>query len=89
MRASPGASPVEVLFDALCVACGARPRPLPGVPQSLRGVLTVRDTDSVASLAAALHAARRVLVVGNGGIAMELVCVICCFFFLFFICGFS
>lgn len=35
-------------------------------------VLTVRDTHSVAQLAAALHGARRVAVVGNGGIALEL-----------------
>jgi hypothetical protein len=35
-------------------------------------VLTVRDTDSVARLSAALRGARRVAVVGNGGIALEL-----------------
>lgn len=35
-------------------------------------VLTIRDTDSVARLAARLRAARRVAVVGNGGIALEL-----------------
>ena len=35
-------------------------------------VLTIRDTDSVARLAAQLRGARRVAVVGNGGIALEL-----------------
>jgi DNA-binding MurR/RpiR family transcriptional regulator len=35
-------------------------------------VLTFRDTDSVQRLAQRLQAARRVVVVGNGGIALEL-----------------
>ena len=35
-------------------------------------VLTIRDTDSVARLAARLERSRRVVVVGNGGIALEL-----------------
>lgn len=35
-------------------------------------VLTIRDTDSVARLAARLRHSRRVVVVGNGGIALEL-----------------
>lgn len=38
-----------------------------------RRVLTIRDTDSVARLAAQLRGARRVAVVGNGGIALEVV----------------
>lgn len=37
-----------------------------------RRVLTIRDTDSVQRLAARLRGARRVAVVGNGGIALEL-----------------
>ena len=40
----------------------------------LRRVLTLRDTDSVATLAQRLRGARRIMVVGNGGIAMELMC---------------
>jgi len=35
-------------------------------------VLTIRDTDSVARLAQRLPSSRRVAVVGNGGIALEL-----------------
>jgi hypothetical protein len=35
-------------------------------------VLTLRDRDSVAELARRLPAARRVVLVGNGGIALEL-----------------
>ena len=38
-------------------------------------VVTVKDTDSVAALATRLRTARRIMVVGNGGIAMELMCV--------------
>ncbi len=38
-------------------------------------VLTLRDVDSVDALAARLVGARRVVLVGNGGIALELACV--------------
>jgi pyridine nucleotide-disulfide oxidoreductase domain-containing protein 1 len=63
-------------FDVCCVATGARPwvpKVFERAGEALRSrVLTVRDTDSVAVLRAAVGTARRVLVVGNGGIAMEL-----------------
>lgn len=58
-------------FDRLCVATGASPR----AAVSHQSVLTIRDTDSVATLNSRLASARRVLVVGNGGIALEFVCV--------------
>lgn len=49
---------------------------LPGVTAGLAGqILTLRDTDSVEKLAAHLEHARSVAVIGNGGIALELVCV--------------
>ena len=38
-------------------------------------MLQLRDTDDVRALAARLNTARRVLLVGNGGSALELVCV--------------
>jgi len=63
---------LEVPYDCLCVASGAVPRHLPLAPGSPT-VLTLRDTDSVATLAARLAGARRLLLVGNGGIALELV----------------
>lgn len=65
----------RVSFDVCCVATGARPY----MPKSLRDarfaelVLCIRDTDSVSELRRRISAARRVVVVGNGGIAMELV----------------
>ena len=43
------------------------------VAEVRRRVLTVRDTHSVAALAGALAGAGSVAVVGNGGIALELV----------------
>lgn len=58
----------SVPYGKLCVCAGARPRRLAESPH----VLTVRDTHSVAALRARLATARRVVVVGNGGIALEL-----------------
>lgn len=52
---------------------GARPRPLPGAQGCGDLVLTLRDVESVHSLEERLKSARRVVVVGNGGIATELV----------------
>ena len=66
-------------YDQLCVCSGAEPRSVPGgssdadVAAARRVTITVRDVDSVQRLRARLHTARRVLVAGNGGIAMELV----------------
>lgn len=60
----------RVRYGRVCVCTGARPRPIvEGHPL----VLTVRDTESVRTLQARVAGARRVLVVGNGGIATELV----------------
>ena len=56
-------------YDCLCLCCGAVPRPL----ASHALVLTLRDLHSVEELARRLRGARRVAVVGNGGIALELV----------------
>ena len=46
--------------------------PLPQVLADSRHVLMLRDRDSVAELARRLPAARRAVLVGNGGIALEL-----------------
>ncbi|XP_034235707.1 pyridine nucleotide-disulfide oxidoreductase domain-containing protein 1 [Thrips palmi] len=60
----------RVSFGRVCVCAGARPKPtLTDHPL----VLTLRDTESVRTLQARVAGARRVLVVGNGGIATELV----------------
>lgn len=57
-------------YEQLCVCAGARPRLIEkGNPY----VLGIRDTDSARTFQQHLTRARRVLVVGNGGIALELV----------------
>ncbi|KAG9471171.1 hypothetical protein GDO78_015525 [Eleutherodactylus coqui] len=57
-------------YEQLCVCAGARPRLIvEGNPY----VLGIRDTDSARTFQQHLARARRVLVVGNGGIALELV----------------
>ncbi|XP_069819823.1 pyridine nucleotide-disulfide oxidoreductase domain-containing protein 1 [Dendropsophus ebraccatus] len=57
-------------YDQLCVCTGARPRLIvEGNPY----VLGIRDTDSARTFQQHLTRARRVMVVGNGGIALELV----------------
>ncbi|XP_056408940.1 pyridine nucleotide-disulfide oxidoreductase domain-containing protein 1 isoform X2 [Hyla sarda] len=57
-------------YSQLCVCAGARPRLIvEGNPY----VLGIRDTDSARTFQQHLTKARRVLVVGNGGIALELV----------------
>ena len=64
-------------FSKLCIACGSSP--LPGPLPSLRWTLepfvhTIRDRSSVLSLSTlSKDAAKRVAVVGNGGVAMEVV----------------
>lgn len=57
-------------YEKLCVCSGARPKLL---SQDQPYVLGVRDTESVQELQKRLSSAKRILVVGNGGIALELV----------------
>eukprot|EP01025_Chloroclados_australasicus_P019666 TRINITY_DN2073_c1_g1_i2.p1 TRINITY_DN2073_c1_g1~~TRINITY_DN2073_c1_g1_i2.p1 ORF type:complete len:516 (+),score=81.64 TRINITY_DN2073_c1_g1_i2:225-1550(+) len=54
-------------FDKLCIATGASPKKF----SDNENVLTIRDTESVETLAKKLQGTRRAVVVGNGGIAME------------------
>lgn len=56
-------------FDRCLVATGAAPKLVSAHPN----VVGIRDTESVEELARRLASARRVLVVGNGGIALEVV----------------
>ena len=76
--AGPGEEDEELAYDRLCVCTGASPR-LP-VPRARGGahVTTLRDAESVGELCRRLAAGAgggrrpRVLLVGNGGIALEL-----------------
>ncbi|KAM5170402.1 pyridine nucleotide-disulfide oxidoreductase domain-containing protein 1 isoform 2-T2 [Mantella aurantiaca] len=57
-------------YDKLCLCAGARPKLImDGNPY----VLGIRDTDSAKNFQSHLVKSRRVVIVGNGGIALELV----------------
>ncbi|XP_058883862.1 pyridine nucleotide-disulfide oxidoreductase domain-containing protein 1-like [Acipenser ruthenus] len=57
-------------YEKLCICAGARPKLIThGNPH----VLGIRDTDSAQVFQKRLSSARRIAVVGNGGIALELV----------------
>ncbi|XP_033888769.2 pyridine nucleotide-disulfide oxidoreductase domain-containing protein 1 isoform X1 [Acipenser ruthenus] len=58
------------VYEKLCICAGARPKLIThGNPH----VLGIRDTDSAQVFQKRLSSARRIAVVGNGGIALELV----------------
>ncbi|XP_076153261.1 pyridine nucleotide-disulfide oxidoreductase domain-containing protein 1 [Alosa pseudoharengus] len=57
-------------YQKLCVCSGAKPKLL---AQNNPHVLGIRDTDNAQEFQKRLSTARRIVVVGNGGIALELV----------------
>eukprot|EP00698_Gefionella_okellyi_P001713 TRINITY_DN11582_c0_g1_i1.p1 TRINITY_DN11582_c0_g1~~TRINITY_DN11582_c0_g1_i1.p1 ORF type:complete len:483 (+),score=71.67 TRINITY_DN11582_c0_g1_i1:70-1518(+) len=57
-------------YDRVCVCSGAIPRLIDTVHPE---VLGIRDTDTVEDYKRRLDRARRAIVIGNGGIAMELI----------------
>lgn len=57
-------------YERLCICSGARPKLL--IQDNLY-VLGIRDTDSAQEFQKRLSKAKRIVVVGNGGIALELV----------------
>uniref|UniRef100_A0A8C6YUR2 Pyridine nucleotide-disulphide oxidoreductase domain 1 n=1 Tax=Nothoprocta perdicaria TaxID=30464 RepID=A0A8C6YUR2_NOTPE len=60
----------EYMYEKLCLCAGAKPKLiLEGNPY----VLGIRDTDSAQAFQKNLAQAERIVVVGNGGIALELV----------------
>lgn len=60
----------RIIYSKACICTGARPAVIPG-PESR--VLCIRDTQSVHQLQQSLSGSKRIVVVGNGGIATELV----------------
>ncbi|KAB5542186.1 hypothetical protein PHYPO_G00088550 [Pangasianodon hypophthalmus] len=60
----------NVHYEKLCVCTGARPKL---VIEENPHVLGIRDTDSAQDFQKKLSKARRMIVIGNGGIALELV----------------
>jgi len=68
-----GSGPVHqtLPYSQVCICTGSQPRSLfPHYSHS--HVLTIRDLDSVKDMTRRLATARKVVIVGNGGIAMEL-----------------
>ncbi|KXZ56771.1 hypothetical protein GPECTOR_1g695 [Gonium pectorale] len=59
-------------YDKLCIATGALPKELDVPGGRHPAMVSLRDTDSVQDLARRLASCRRVLLLGNGGIALEL-----------------
>ncbi|GIL42910.1 hypothetical protein Vafri_741 [Volvox africanus] len=59
-------------YDKVCLCTGARPQELQVPGADHPAVMTLRDTDSVQDLSHRLRSCRRLLLVGNGGIALEL-----------------
>ncbi|CAF3287369.1 unnamed protein product [Rotaria socialis] len=60
----------QIQYDQLCICTGARPKLL---ANSNPYVLGIRDTETVESFQKKLTSAKQILIVGNGGIATELV----------------
>lgn len=62
----------RIKYEFLCLCMGAEPKLIPQasvIPQ----ILGIRDTDSVESLVEKIKSAKKIVVVGNGGIASEVV----------------
>ncbi|GAM24205.1 hypothetical protein SAMD00019534_073800, partial [Acytostelium subglobosum LB1] len=60
-------------YDYLCMCTGARPNVIKVNDQLQSYIIGIRDTETVNDLKNRLQGAQRVVIVGNGGIAMELV----------------
>ena len=60
----------EYWYKKICICTGARPNL---IFEENQHVLGLRDLQSVEYFQSRLSAARRVVIVGNGGIALELV----------------
>ncbi|XP_043943747.1 pyridine nucleotide-disulfide oxidoreductase domain-containing protein 1 [Protopterus annectens] len=57
-------------YEKLCICTGARPKL---IAKENPFVLGIRDTDSAQEFQKRLESAKRIIVIGNGGIALELV----------------
>lgn len=61
-----------ITYKYLCLCMGAKPKLIPEAGTN-PNILGIRDTDSVENFVKKLEKAKRVAIVGNGGIASELV----------------
>jgi pyridine nucleotide-disulfide oxidoreductase domain-containing protein 1 len=62
-----------ILYDELCVCTGVQPNLVATNPC----IIGLRDTHSASELATRLKSAKKVAVLGNGGIALELIHEVC------------
>jgi pyruvate/2-oxoglutarate dehydrogenase complex dihydrolipoamide dehydrogenase (E3) component len=63
----------KIGYEKLCICIGAEPKLLTNLPIFQGVVYGLRDMDSAQVLAEKLRFAKRVVIVGNGGIALELI----------------
>ncbi|XP_066954100.1 pyridine nucleotide-disulfide oxidoreductase domain-containing protein 1 isoform X3 [Macrobrachium rosenbergii] len=59
-------------YEKLCICSGAKPKVIPAAGNNPY-VLWIRDTESVSQFQARMMNAKRIIIVGNGGIATEMV----------------
>ncbi|KAL1490475.1 hypothetical protein ABEB36_013163 [Hypothenemus hampei] len=64
---------VQIKYSYLCLCMGAEPKLIPQYKQFPDRILGIRDTDSVEAFLNKLKNCRKLVVVGNGGIASEIV----------------
>lgn len=62
-----------IRYKFLCLCMGAKPKLIPQAAANKEFVLGIRDTDSVDVFVNKLNRSKKIAVVGNGGIASELV----------------
>ncbi|CAH1183704.1 unnamed protein product [Phaedon cochleariae] len=60
-----------IKYQYLCICTGAEPRLIPQA-NSFKEIIGIRDTDSIEYFIERIKDAKRVIIVGNGGIASEL-----------------
>ena len=60
----------KINYDKICVCTGATPNV---IGNNNPFVLSLRDTDNAKDLQKKLSVAKKIIVIGNGGIALELV----------------
>lgn len=63
-----------IKFEYLCLCTGARPKLIDQLDESnAKYIIGIRDTESVCNFEKRIQNSRKILIVGNGGIASELV----------------
>lgn len=73
-------SGAEISYSDVCVCTGASPKSIMPSVAPIGFEITLRDTDSVVTLVERLSTCQHVALIGNGGIALDLVYVCHCVF---------